>query len=193
MGLNPDLKIPLVGMVSRITVQKGFSYTIPALEGLLKKQLQVVLLGEGDSNMVQSLHYLKQKFPGNFAFCNLYQESLAHQIEAGSDFFLMPSLFEPCGLNQLYSLRYGTAPIVRSVGGLKGTVVNYNPQKKSIGTGFVFDLPTSEAVYNTTMWAVDVYKNEPVVFQGIIARGMKENFNWDQACQKYQDFYHSLF
>ncbi len=125
MGLPENGNIPLLGLIARLVNQKGFDYLIPALERLLYEDapVQLVLLGSGDVDYGSRLHHLQNRYPHKMSFVNGYDNALSHLIEAGSDFFMMPSLFEPCGLNQLYSLAYGTLPIIRETGGLKDTVV----------------------------------------------------------------------
>ncbi|MCG8474505.1 MAG: glycosyltransferase [Cytophagales bacterium] len=118
MELPVEASKPVYGLVSRLAEQKGFAYLIPALWHFLNEDVQVVLLGSGDIETSNQLHELTRYFPHKCRFHQGFDNSLAHEIEAGSDFFLMPSLFEPCGLNQIYSLKYGTLPIVRNVGGL---------------------------------------------------------------------------
>ncbi|GAB6145281.1 glycogen synthase [Desulfocicer niacini] len=125
MNLPENSDVPLLGLIARLVEQKGFDYLIPALERLLYEDVpvQLVLLGSGDFNYGSRLHHLQNRYPHKMSFVNGYDNALSHLIEAGSDFFMMPSLFEPCGLNQLYSLAYGTLPIIRATGGLKDTVV----------------------------------------------------------------------
>jgi starch synthase len=117
-----------------------------------------------------------------------YSNSLAHQVEAGSDVFLMPSLYEPCGLNQIYSLRYGTLPLVRAVGGLRDTVENYD-EASGGGTGFVFFDPTPAALRNTVGWALSTWYDRPKHFQGMISRAMDKRFLWEDAARSYESLY----
>ncbi len=140
MGLPVRREVPLLGMVSRMTDQKGFDLITEAAERLLSKDVQLAFLGTGDPHYEGQIRHLAGKYPNKVAVQVGFDESLAHQIEGGADAFLMPSRFEPCGLNQMYSLRYGTVPIVRKVGGLADSVVNLEPAQESLrsATGFVF-------------------------------------------------------
>lgn len=181
--------VPLIGIVSRLTQQKGFSYTLPAIVHLLANfNVQLIVLGSGESWIENQFHQLTKQFPEKCGFYSGYDESLAHRIEAGSDFFLMPSLYEPCGLNQMYSLRYGTPPIVRKVGGLQDTVVPYDLETGE-GTGFVFDLPSTEAVANILQQALRVYHKKPNAFELLRKKGMLERFRWEDAAQQYTAVY----
>ena len=189
-GLGYMSNRPVIGIVSRLTEQKGFYYTIPALLGLLKHDITVVALGTGDLPIVNGMFYLKQLYPERFGWHLGYSDLLAHKIEAGSDFFLMPSLFEPCGLNQMYSQIYGTLPIVRSVGGLRDTVENCDEVKKT-GTGFVFETPSSEALYNTVLWAIEVFNNNKDQFSTMQKTAMNKDYSWDNAVKIYENLYNN--
>jgi starch synthase len=124
----------------------------------------------------------------NFVLHVGYSNALAHKIEAGSDMFLMPSIFEPCGLNQIYSLRYGTLPIVRAAGGLDDTIVNFDPQHQR-GNGFKFYDATADALFNTVIWAVDVYSNQKEAFQKMQYFAMSEHFSWEDSAREYEKVY----
>ena len=125
-------------MICRLTEQKGVHLLLPALEQFLKHRLQLIVMGTGDPDLTKQLHTLACAYPNKFVFLGQYSETQTHQIKAGADFFLMPSIFEPCGLNQIYSLAYGTLPIVRSVGGLKNTVIDYDDDPERNGTVLCF-------------------------------------------------------
>ena len=185
-------EVPLFGMVSRLTEQKGFGYLLPALEQWLASaalpEFQVLLLGSGDEHLRQALDRLAASHPGRLGWLHGYNDPLAHLIEAGSDFFLMPSLYEPCGLNQIYSLRYGTLPIVRSVGGLKNTVVNYNPNSGD-GTGFVFHDPTSEVLLGTLNWVLETWQYRRPHLRTLQRRAMRKRFSWTASARKYLKLY----
>jgi len=185
----PELpEVPIIGMVSRLTRQKGFVYLLPALPKILRLKVQLVVLGSGELWIANSFDQLKQEFSNKLGWQNGYDNNLAHLIEAGSDLFLMPSLYEPCGLNQMYSLCYGTLPIVRSVGGLKDTVIQ-NGQNQEEGNGFIFDEPDSDAVSDAVGLAVSIFYNHPQNFRKMIDRAMKQRFTWKTATEKYVTLY----
>src|SRR5439155_13608333 len=161
MKLNVAPHVPLFGIVSRFAPQKGFDLLREALPVAMSQMaMQFVVLGSGDPGTESFFRWLQYAFPGRAAAHIGFDVDLSHRIEAGSDFFLMPSLYEPCGLNQMYSLRYGTLPIVRATGGLEDTVVNYN-ETTGEGTGFKFLQPTPLALRNTVGWAVSTWFDRP--------------------------------
>jgi starch synthase len=149
--------------------------------------LQLVLIGTGESWCEHEIASLSSRL-SNFKARIGYSEELSHLIEAGSDFFLMPSLYEPCGLNQMYSLAYGALPIVRHTGGLKDTVENYN-QEEGTGTGFMFNDLNPSAIYNTVGWAVWAYYNRRSQIEAMRVRGMELDFSWEKSAQKYSKIY----
>jgi len=175
-------------MVSRLTMQKGFDYLMPAMLKIMGLNAQVIVLGSGELWIANAFDLLQQKFPKKLGWYNGYNNDLAHLIEAGSDMFLMPSLYEPCGLNQMYSLRYGTLPIVRKVGGLKDTVMQ-SDESSGRGSGFIFDDPTSDAVSNTVGWAVKTFSERPQHFQQMVEIAMEQRFTWKTAAEKYVALY----
>ncbi len=187
-SLNIDDNAPLIGFVGRFAEQKGISLIAGVIEGLLEQNIQVVMLGTGEKWAEHFFSEVASRHFGRFGLYVGYSEELAHKIEAGCDMFLMPSLFEPCGLNQIYSLRYGTLPIVRATGGLDDTIENYSEAYKS-GNGFKFYFPTHEALYHTVMWAVSVYRNERETFKKLQHNAMKMHFGWDDAARSYEDVY----
>jgi starch synthase len=153
--------------------------------------IQVVLLGAGELWAQNYFSDKANKYPHKFA-CHIgYDNAIAHKIEAGSDIFLMPSLFEPCGLNQIYSLRYGTIPLVRATGGLEDTIQNYNAEDKS-GTGFKFYDATPEALMGTLTWAIDVYYNDKEGFNALIQNAMNKRFEWSDAADEYVALYEKI-
>jgi starch synthase len=190
--LSGDSNVPVIGMVTRLTEQKGVGALFGPSYGSAwsicrDMNIQLVLLGTGDAwceNEVRSLSSRLSNFKARIG----YSEDLSHLIEAGSDFFLMPSRYEPCGLNQLYSLAYGTPPIVRNTGGLADTVENFN-QETGTGTGFMFDDLTPSAIYNTTGWAVWAYYNRRSRVEAMRITGMKQNFSWEKSAKKYLELY----
>lgn len=181
---------PLYGMVARLTDQKGIGLLIPILDRFLEHKVQVVIEGTGDPALQNVIAEIAQRHPGKMVFQPVYNNVLAHQIEAAADFFLMPSIFEPCGLNQIYSLAYGTLPIVRAVGGLKDTVIDYD-QDKANGTGFIFYDPNSEELLSCLRRTLILYLEDPNELKRIRHNAMKVRFNWSDSCQKYIELYKS--
>lgn len=182
--------VPILGMVSRMADQKGFDLITGAAERILARDLQLVFLGTGDPFYEGQLRELAGRYPGKVAAEIGFDESLAHQIEAGADMFLMPSRFEPCGLNQMYSLRYGTVPIVRKVGGLADSVENFESEAESLqtATGFVFIDYSKELLAQTIETAVEVYR-QPVIWSQIVRNGMSRDWSWHRSAQEYVAVY----
>lgn len=180
---------PLYGLVSRLAWQKGFAYLISALWRFLQSDVQVVLQGSGDWAIAAELDRLARTFCDKCRFIEAYDNNLAHLIEAGSDFFLMPSLFEPCGLNQMYSMKYGTLPIVRAVGGLVDTVNGYDSATDG-ATGFMFDSADSDALLHCLNKTQDVYRDENLMNR-LVANAMSESFTWEQSALDYLEVYRS--
>lgn len=188
MGLPISDKIPLFGVVSRLVEQKGVALLAEAFEWIMGLDIQLVMLGEGDVSAHEFFCAMAAKYPHKFAVRIGYDNSLAHKIEAGSDFFVMPSIFEPCGLNQMYSLRYGTPPIVRATGGLDDTVVNFDEKHKT-GDGFKFHDATPSALYNTIGWANYVYYDDKAGLEALRKNGMSKRFTWEESAKKYEMLY----
>ncbi len=192
MGLPVKKDIPLIGIVTRLADQKGIAEVFAPGYGSIysicaNMDVQFAILGSGEKWCEDEINSLQAKLPNLRAFIG-YDESLSHLIEAGSDFFLMPSRYEPCGLNQMYSMLYGTLPIVRRTGGLADTVEQYN-QDTGDGTGFLFDALTPGAVYDTTGWAVWAYYNRKEHIKKMQICGMQKNFSWDTSAQNYVGIY----
>ncbi len=185
---RPD--IPVIGIISRLVDQKGFDLIDEIFEDLMKMEIQFILLGTGDEKYHNKFNSYANKYPEKTGVNLLFDNQMAHLIEAGSDIFLMPSKYEPCGLNQIYSLKYGTVPIVRSVGGLKDTIINFDP-KKGNGTGFAFKKYSGNQLLKTITKAVEMYKDKPV-WNKIIHNGMKKDFSWDQSAGQYGKLYSKL-
>jgi len=179
---------PVVGLVSRLTSQKGFDLLFDTLpEFLYHRDLRFVALGSGEERYEQFLSWLQVSFPGKAWFFRGYNEELAHWIEAGADLFVMPSRYEPCGLNQMYSLRYGTPPVVRRTGGLADTVEPWNPVART-GTGFSFDHFTPEGL----RWALDSALRawaDPEAWRQLQKNGMAKDFSWDRQVLEYEAAY----
>ncbi len=184
----PKKNVPILGIISRLVEQKGIDIIIEALPMILSLDVQMVVLGEGEPLAHELFLKTAKDYPEKFACKIGYDHALSHQIEAGSDFFIMPSRFEPCGLNQMYSLRYGTPPIVRATGGLNDSVDNYD-EANSSGDGFKFYTLTPEALYDTVGWAVWVYYNTPEKLKELRIRGMKKRFTWEKSAIKYEEMY----
>lgn len=192
MGLEINPNIPVIGIVTRLADQKGIAEIFAPSYGSIYQicndmKVQVVVLGSGEAWCENEIRNLQSKLPNFRAYVG-YDDALSHLIEAGSDFFLMPSKYEPCGLNQIYSMLYGTLPIVRKTGGLADTVDNYN-QETGDGTGFVFENLTPRAIYDTVGWAVWAYYNKTDHIKKMQQTGMKKTFGWDEAAEKYLSIY----
>lgn len=191
-GLEQNPNVPLIGMVTRLADQKGVGELFGPAHGSAvpicrDMDIQFVVLGSGDAWCEAELRTLSGRLP-NFRARIGYSEDLAHLVEAGSDFFLMPSRYEPCGLNQMYSLRYGTLPIVHRTGGLADTVSNYD-QDSGSGTGFMFDHLSPRSIYDTVGWAVWAYYNKREHVRGMIRRAMAQEFSWDRSAREYERLY----
>ncbi|HEY6007914.1 MAG TPA: glycogen/starch synthase, partial [Geobacteraceae bacterium] len=180
--------VPLVGMVSRLVKQKGIDVLAEAIHRILALDLQFVLLGAGEPWAHFYFGDIMARYPERFRCVIGYDNPLAHRIEAGADFFLMPSAFEPCGLNQMYSLRYGTLPIVRATGGLDDSVANFDARDLS-GTGFKFRDLTAGALFDTVGWAVHTWYHHPEAIRALVANAMAQCFTWEDATQKYEELY----
>jgi starch synthase len=195
-GLPPDPSIPMIGIVTRLTDQKGvgdlFGPTYGCAWSICRDlNLQMVLLGSGEHWCEHEISGLSSRL-SNFKAKIGYSEKLSHLIEAGSDFFLMPSRYEPCGLNQMYSLIYGTLPIVRRTGGLADTVENFN-EKTGEGTGFMFDYLSPSSIHDTVSWAVWTWYNRPIEIKKMQERGMAQDFSWELSAKKYIEMYEATF
>jgi starch synthase len=182
-------QIPIIACVSRLVAQKGLSMLATTLDAILDNMLvQFVVLGTGERDLEGYFSDLAGRYPGRVGTHIGYHNELAHWIEAGADFFVMPSLYEPCGLNQIYSLRYGTIPIVRATGGLDDTVNQYD-ESSGQGTGFKFWDATPSAVYYTIGWAVSTYFDRPDHIQRMIQAGMTMDFSWEASAREYEAAY----
>ena len=193
LSLPVDINIPIFAIISRLVEQKGIDLVLECLSEMLAWPLQFVLLGSGDKRFEQQLIFFAETNPDKMAITIGYDEALAHLIEAGADVFLMPSRFEPCGLNQLYSQRYGTVPIVRKTGGLADTVVDTLPETLSndTATGFVFNEATSGALMETIKRALIVY-NQTKAWKQLQVSGMRKDFSWNKSAKEYIALYEQL-
>ncbi|MFP4164985.1 MAG: glycogen synthase GlgA [Chitinispirillaceae bacterium] len=186
---NPD--VPLFGSIGRFVHQKGFHLIRDVIEGVLgDMQVQFVILGSGESDLQDFFRDLPARYSARAGSYIGFDNHRSHLIEAGSDFFIMPSLFEPCGLNQMYSLRYGTLPVVRATGGLDDTVDNYDESTGS-GNGFKFREPSGHALYYSIGWAVSTYYDRPAHMRKMIRDGMRRDFSWVTSARKYVEAYES--
>lgn len=188
-------KTMMIGVISRLVSQKGVDLTIEALDRLLsdKADIQLACLGSGEAGYEQDLRVLRARYPDRVGLQFGYDETLAHQIEAGADVFLMPSRFEPCGLNQLYSLRYGTLPVVRNTGGLADTVVDATEanRKNNSATGFKFAEASSEALVGKLYEVIDLY-GHPRLWRRMMLTAMLQDVSWAKSASRYQDLYQQL-
>ena len=193
-GLEQNPNVPIFGIVSRLASQKGIDVFGDVIGELLNEvDIQVAILGTGDPGLEGQLSGLNAAFPGKFSVYLGYDNKLAHLIEGGSDFFVMPSRYEPCGLNQMYSMRYGTIPVVRGTGGLEDTVINYDPASLDSATGFKFYDLTHDALRNTLIWAASIYKDEPENFNRLVHNGMTTDFSWNRTASEYEAMYEDAF
>jgi starch synthase len=191
IGMDEATAAPVLGIVSRLTRQKGFDLAFGVLPELLsRRDLRVVALGSGEPQYEEFFRRLHETFPDRAYFYQGFNNELAHWIEAGADIFLMPSRFEPCGLNQMYSLRYGTPPVVHKTGGLADTVEPFNPVTGE-GTGFVFEHFDSEALRRVLGLALDTYSNRPT-WEQLMRNGMAKDFSWDVQGKEYVELYERL-
>ncbi len=190
MGLPPDSKVPLIGMISRMTAQKGLDLIEATLDEIIARNVKVVLLGSGESHYEQFFVQAAERYPEKIAVRIGFDEVMAHKIEAGADIFLMPSLYEPCGLNQMFSLKYGTIPVVRSVGGLKDTVENYDDEGGT-GTGFVFGEYKPQALLQAIDRALRIFDDKKA-WMNLCRRAMSVNFSWDRSAKDYGELYQKL-
>lgn len=194
LGLTEGPNRFLVGMVSRLADQKGIDLVMEAFEDLMEMNLQLVILGTGEERYHDFFLQMARKYPNRFEPRLTFDEPLAHLIVAGSDALLMPSRYEPCGLTQLYSMRYGTVPIVRATGGLRDSVTNLTKTSIRSGkaTGFRFLKYDSAQMLRTIERARRAFRNEPHVWKKIIANGMSRDFSWEARARKYMKYYRDL-
>jgi len=190
-GLPVRDDVPVFGVVSRLVDQKGIDILAEAIHKILALDIQFVMLGEGEPWAHFYFGDVMAAYPEKFAVRIGYDNSLAHKIEAGSDFFVMPSRFEPCGLNQMYSLRYGTPPIVRATGGLDDTVENFD-EIAGTGDGFKFHTTAASALFDTIGWATYTFYNNKTGLAKLRENGMSKRFTWDESAKKYEELWFLL-
>lgn len=191
LDLEQDGRKFMVGVVSRLTDQKGFDLVECVIEELCDTDMQLVILGTGDPKYENLFRHYEWKYHGRVSANIYYNNERAHKIYAASDAFLMPSLFEPCGLSQLISLRYGTVPIVRETGGLRDTVVPYN-EYESTGTGFSFANYNAHEMLSVVRYAKHVYYNKKREWNKLVDRGMAMDFSWKTSAKKYEELYRNI-
>ncbi len=191
LGLNVDPKVMMIGIVSRLTDQKGFDLIAYVMDEMCQDAVQFVVLGTGDEKYENMFRHFAWKYNGKVSANIYYSEPMSHKIYAASDAFLMPSLFEPCGLSQLMSLRYGTLPIVRETGGLKDTVEPYNEFEKT-GTGFSFSNYNAHEMMATVRYAERIYYDKKRDWNKMVERAMEKDFSWNNSAKQYENLYDSL-
>ena len=179
---------PLLGAISRLADQKGFDLLTAVFDKLIAQDIGFVILGVGDDKYHRVLTALADRYPEKVSVQLKFDESLAHKIEAGADIFVMPSRYEPCGLNQIYSLRYGTVPIVRATGGLYDTIKPFSPADDEEGVGFIFDKYEPDSFYRACIEALTLF-NQPETWQQIMQNGMAKDFSWKFSARKYLELY----
>ena len=182
--------VPVIGMISRIVEQKGYKLLLDALDDLIEQDFQLVILGTGDAELEKSLLKYEKKYAKKISLNTAFDETLAHMIEAGSDMFLMPSEFEPCGMNQLYSLKYGTLPIVFKTGGLADTIAELELEEKS-GNGIVFEKFTAKELVKSVKRALRYYKKKEA-WSELRQRIMNEDYSWEKSTDEYLDIYDTV-
>lgn len=187
---SDDLDIPVLGMISRLAGQKGFDLLLEIIEDLMQLPVFLIILGEGDAGISHKLDELAKRHPNKLKTRFEFNEAFAHRVEAGSDIFLMPSLYEPCGLNQMYSLRYGTIPVVHATGGLDDSVVDIQKDPHQ-GTGFKFYTYSAKAFFETVKAAIGLYQDKDF-WVGIQHRAMAQDFSWHRSASEYLDVYEKV-
>ncbi len=181
---------PVAGVISRLAEQKGFDLIEQAASELVKWEMRCFILGRGEARYQSLFEGLERDHPERFHYVSAFDEPLAHRIEAGADLFLMPSRYEPCGLNQMYSMRYGTAPVVRATGGLADTVTEFDPASRS-GTGFRFERHQVAELLAALRRALDTF-HDPDLWSALVANGMAQDFSWQRSARRYEELYVEL-
>ena len=192
LNLNVDPHVPIIGMVGRLSNQKGLDLIDYVIADIMRLNVQLVVLGMGEGRYFNLFSWAEGEYQGRVAARFTMDHALAHQIYAGSDLFLMPSQFEPCGLSQMIAMRYGTVPLVRETGGLRDTVLSYN-EYSGEGTGFTFFNYNAHDMLHTIERAVDYYNHHQDIWHTLQDRGMNADFSWDHSAQEYLKLYRSLF
>ncbi|MBQ2265717.1 MAG: glycosyltransferase, partial [Oscillospiraceae bacterium] len=188
LGLPQDEGKMLIGLISRLTDQKGLNLLCSVFDRFADEHTQFVLIGTGDPNYENAFRYFAGRYPDKVSANICYNDALAHKLYAAADMMLVPSLFEPCGLTQLISLRYGSIPLVRETGGLKDTVEPYN-EFELTGTGFTFGAFNAEDFLHTVNYAKSVYFNYRDNWNKMVLRGMERDFSWNSSARQYEGMY----
>ncbi|MGM0369857.1 MAG: glycogen synthase GlgA [Bacillota bacterium] len=191
MGLPQEPDIPMISIISRLVPQKGLDLIQEVIDELLQEDIQFVMLGTGNQEYEDMFRRIAEQYPDKVATNITYDADLAQKIYASSDMFLMPSQFEPCGLGQLFSLRYGTIPIVRETGGLQDTIQSYNEQTKE-GNGFSFSSYNADDMLYTIKRALDYYNNQQEVWERLVKKAIKSDYSWHQSAQEYINLYKKI-
>ncbi len=193
-GLPQRPEVPLLGLVARLVEQKGVTLLVQSARELLSHDVQIVVLGEGDPHLQRQLAHVRDHYPQKLGLRLGFDEGLAHRVEGGADIFLMPSQFEPSGLNQLYSLRYGTVPVVRAVGGLADTITDCTGETLAAGTatGFRFGPFTAPAFQQAVHRALACYLYQKDAWRQVVRTGMRQDWSWDRSAAEYERLYESL-
>ncbi|MGZ5971280.1 MAG: glycogen synthase, partial [Polyangiales bacterium] len=187
-----DRKAPILGCVSRLTMQKGIDHLCDVADDYVRRGGQIVVLGEGEEPLEHRLHWLQMAHPGAIAFRRAFDEGLARRIYAGSDLFAMPSRFEPCGLAQMYSMRYGTIPVARATGGLVDTIAPlHNRHDVGGATGLLYSSDDASGLAQALRWALDVMHDEPALHT-MRMNGMRADWSWEHSAKMYREMYASL-
>jgi len=184
---NADPRLPVIGIVSRFAAQKGFDLIAQIMDRLAREDMIIVALGTGDKEYEEMFQRMNKQFPQKIAVKVAYDNAIAHKIEAGADMFLMPSRYEPCGLNQIYSLKYGTVPIVRATGGLDDTIEPWDARSGK-GTGFKFTEYNGESLLLTIKQALQAYRDQSS-WQVLMRNGMNKDFSWNFSAKEYIRIY----
>ena len=192
LGLEVKPEIPVIGMVGRLSNQKGLDLVDYVISDIMRQDIQMVVLGMGEGRYFNLFSWAESEYKGRVAARFTMDHTLAHKIYAGTDMFLMPSQFEPCGLSQMIAMRYGSVPIVRETGGLRDTVLSYNDFNDE-GNGFTFFNYNAHDMLHTIERAVDYYKNHPDIWNKLQYRGMKGDYSWNHSAKEYMKLYQSLF
>ncbi|MGH7865267.1 MAG: glycogen synthase GlgA [Candidatus Binataceae bacterium] len=194
--LRTELKLParvgqpLIGMVTRMTAQKGLDLLRDGLDRVMALEVAIAMLASGDAAFEDFFRKAEQRYPGRLRVVLGFDDALAHRIQAGADMFLMPSRFEPCGLTQMYAMRYGAVPVVRATGGLRDTVTEFNPETQA-GTGFVFDAYAPEPLVSAISRAAETYR-KPQLWRRLVANCFAQDFSWPRAARSYLEWFETL-
>lgn len=190
LGISKDSRIPLMVLISRISEQKGMALLLKLLPILLKENMHFILLGVGDGFFTEKLKEMAAHFADQLTFLNYFDEKMAHKLEAAADILFVPSIYEPCGLNQIFSLRYGTIPIVRATGGLEDSVQEFDAATRK-GTGFKFNSSDSEEIISLIKMVLRMFENKEL-WRGIQKNGMKMDFSWKKVVPHYLELYNKI-